>query len=57
MNVWSIGIMIDLTDKQIQHYYHDFRSFAEVVQDAYKDGYEQAIKDMHNFEDGVVVIY
>ena len=58
MNVWSIGIMIEkLTEEEIQHYYHDFRSFAEVVNAAYKDGYEQAVKDMQQFEDGGVVIY
>lgn len=57
MNAWSIGTMIDLTEEEIQHYYHDYRSFAAVVNAAYKDGYEQAVKDMQHFDDSGVVIY
>ncbi len=49
--------MIDLTEEEIQHYYHDYRSFAAVVNAAYKDGYEQAVKDMQHFDDSGVVIY
>jgi len=46
--------MIELTQEEIEHYYHDYRSFVEA---AYRDWYEQALKDMEHFEEtGVVII-
>jgi len=49
--------MVELTQEEIDNYYHNYRSFAAVVQAAYKDGYKQAVKDMEHFEEtGVVTL-